>query len=99
MAFIAFGFLVARFSLFTRQLFAVAHIAVRGVAYTSTAFGVAMALVGLLTGVYGAYRYIVTERGMLAGADSPMPQWAALAGAAVTAVVAIVVVIALFLVR
>ena len=66
LAFIAFGFVVARFSLFTREFETLAHVGgpPQGV---STGFGTAMALFGILMALLGAWRYAETDRGLREG--------------------------------
>jgi putative membrane protein len=76
LAFIAFGFVIARFALFTREIAAVAHLRETGPAL-STAFGTLMALGGVVCAIYGAYRYIATGRALRAGTNAPMPDGAA----------------------
>ena len=65
-AFIAFGFVIARFSLFTEEVANVVHGAVpaRGL---STAFGTMMALVGIGVALLGAWRHAATDRGLREG--------------------------------
>ncbi|HEY0797731.1 MAG TPA: DUF202 domain-containing protein [Candidatus Baltobacteraceae bacterium] len=63
LSFIAFGFVVARFALFTREFDTILHLssASSGV---STKFGVAMAVFGALIALFGGYRYIATAQGL-----------------------------------
>jgi inner membrane protein YidH len=70
LAFIAFGFVVARFSLFAREFAALVH----GVgapsdtpAGVSTSFGTVMALFGIFIALLGAWRYAATDRGLREG--------------------------------
>jgi putative membrane protein len=66
LAFIAFGFVVARFSLFAREFALMVHGA--GTAPgMSTGFGAAMALFGVYIALFGAWRYSVTDRGLRDG--------------------------------
>jgi len=91
LAFIAFGFVIARFALFTREIAVVAH--VRQVTPAiSTIFGTAMALVGILCAGYGAYRYVVAARAIRAGTSTAMPDTGAAIIAGVIAVIGLVVV-------
>jgi putative membrane protein len=66
LAFIAFGFVIARFSLFTREFSEIAHMGEpkEGV---STAFGTGMAVFGIVVAVLGAWRYGATDRGFREG--------------------------------
>lgn len=66
LAFIAFGFVIARFSLFAREFAALVH----GESVSpgpSTAFGTAMALFGIFIALLGARRYALTDRGLREG--------------------------------
>jgi putative membrane protein len=63
LAFIAFGFVIARFSLFAREFAALVH--GKGTAPgLSTGFGTGMALFGVFVGLFGAWRYAMTDRGL-----------------------------------
>ena len=76
LAFVAFGFVVARFALFTREISAVAHIAVpqNGV---SRAFGIAMVFAGVVVAVVGGIRYGTTDRALKRGQSRALsPAWA-----------------------
>jgi putative membrane protein len=66
LAFIGFGFVIARFSLLEREFAAVVHTQVASV-NISTPFGTGMALFGVLVGLLGAWRYAITERGLKEG--------------------------------
>lgn len=94
LAFIAFGFVIARFSVFIREAEIVAHIALPSTGL-STAFGSLMAACGALCGAFGAYRYVVTARALRSGGTSSLSDAAALIGAAVIAVIGLVVAFAL----
>lgn len=98
LSFIAFGFVIARFSLFTREISAIAHLRVPST-HASAEFGVGMAMAGIVIGAYGAARYASTNAAIQQNAERPMPVWAAFAGGAVIAAIGIVVAIALFEVR
>lgn len=63
LAFIAFGFVIARFSLFAREFAALMHGKVAGPG-PSTAFGTAMAIFGIFVALLGAWRYAVTDRAL-----------------------------------
>lgn len=90
LAFVAFGFVVARFALFERELTVVTHLAFRH-AHASTPFGIATALAGAAVGVYGALRYIITDTALRRGRTSAMPPWAAGVVGGVTAAIGILV--------
>jgi putative membrane protein len=63
LAFVAFGFVIARFALFAQEFGAVLHVHEinRG---ESIAFGTAMALFGSVVAAYGGYRYLVVARAL-----------------------------------
>ena len=66
LSFIAFGFVIARFSLFTREFAEIAHVQ-NGEKGASIAFGIAMALFGIFLAVAGAWRHAVTDAGLRRG--------------------------------
>ena len=66
LAFIAFGFVIARFSLFAREFAAMLHNG-RAAPGLSSAFGTAMAYFGIIVALLGASRYAATDRGLREG--------------------------------
>jgi putative membrane protein len=98
LAFIAFGFVVARFALFERELAIVRH-GPLGDSGISIAFGALMALAGVACGAYGRYRYVRTAKSLRAGAVSPMPENAAVAGSVAIGVIGLAVTWAIFATR
>ena len=94
LAFIAFGFVVARFSLFAREYAVIVHGSVPppGV---STGFGIAMALFGVYIGLLGAWRYSVTDRGLRQGRVITMSAATGYAISLFVLVVGVIVAIAL----
>ena len=98
LAFIAFGFVIARFSLFTREISAIAHLRVPST-HASAEFGVGMAIAGVVLGLYGALRYAQTLASIELKRTRPMPVAAAWMSSAVIAAIGVVVAIALFEVR
>ncbi len=90
LAFVAFGFVIARFSLFVREVSQVAHIHLKH-GETSFAFGAAMALAGVVLALFGAWRYVSANRALCEGrTESLAPALAYVIGAA-TAVCGIIV--------
>src|SRR5580658_7006123 len=66
LAFVAFGFVIARFSLFTKNFPDIMHLG--GVTSgVSTAFGPSMAVFGVLVAGLGSWRYADTDRGLRGG--------------------------------
>lgn len=66
LAFIAFGFVIARFSLFAREFAGMLH----GVAPQpgiSSTFGSAMAVFGIGLAIFASWRYAQTDRGLRDG--------------------------------
>ncbi|MEO6836085.1 MAG: DUF202 domain-containing protein [Candidatus Tumulicola sp.] len=66
LAFIAFGFVIARFSLFAREFSALVHANASNEG-VSTGFGTGMAAFGIVVAILGAWRYAVTDRGLSQG--------------------------------
>ena len=66
LAFIAFGFVIARFSLFAREFSVLVHGAYRP-AGLSSSFGTAMAAFGVVIAMLGGWRYARTERALRIG--------------------------------
>jgi putative membrane protein len=98
LSFIAFGFVIARFSLFVRELSAVAHATIP-TRYESTEFGTVMAASGIVIGLYGAYRYVVTNTALTRGQTRALSPAAAIVGSAVVAIIGVIVAIDLFAFR
>ncbi len=90
LAFVAFGFVIARFSLFTREFANLMH-AQDGNAGISTAFGTAMAIFGVVVAVLGSWRYAATDRGLRSGRVAGLSTLAAHALSLVVAAIGAVV--------
>jgi putative membrane protein len=71
LAFIAFGFVIARFSLFAREFSVLVH-GPNPEPGLSTTFGTAMALFGILVAVLGGWRYARTDHGLREGRISTL---------------------------
>ncbi len=95
LAFIGFGFVIARFALFTREVAVVAHLRETSTA-NSTYFGTAMALAGVACAMYGAYRYVVTARALRSGSHLAMPDRGAIAIATIIGLIGLAVIWTLF---
>lgn len=95
LAFVAFGFVVARFALFSREISVVAHISVPHVG-SSKILGIAMVVAGALVALVGSIRYASTERALRKGHSRPLSPVLAYAGTGVIAVIAAVVAANLF---
>lgn len=96
LAFVAFGFVIARFALFSREISIVAHITVPH-AGLSRIFGAAMVAIGILVALLGGMRYAVTQRALNEGGNAPLSPAIAYTGAALIAVIGAAVAAALFL--
>ncbi len=94
LSFIAFGFVVARFALFTREIAVVLH-TVPATQSQATVFGTAVTLFGSLVAVYGGYRYVVTDRGLRSDHAVSLSPLIATVGAAVVTIIGCVVGISL----
>jgi putative membrane protein len=94
LAFIGFGFVIARFSLYLREAEAVAHLqpTPSGI---STVFGAGMAAAGVACALYGAYRYVASARALRKGTVAPLSDGAAVVGALVIAAIGVFVAFAL----
>jgi inner membrane protein YidH len=97
LAFVAFGYVIARFSLFSQEIAVVAHIVVPREA--TTVFGITMATMGILVGLFGAYRYIATDRGLHRGDVVAMPSWVAIVNGLVIAGIGVFVAFELLALR
>ncbi|MDQ2680391.1 MAG: DUF202 domain-containing protein [Candidatus Eremiobacteraeota bacterium] len=71
LSFIAFGFVVARFSLFVREIAQVTHSPIPAHQLSLT-FGIAMALIGVAVAIFGSVRYAATERALREGRVDPL---------------------------
>jgi putative membrane protein len=98
LAFIGFGFVIARFSLFLRETAVVMHVAEPRSGF-SEAFGAGMAVAGAICAAYGAYRYVISARSLRSGAVAPLADSAAIAGAFAIVVIGVIVAFALPAIR
>jgi putative membrane protein len=98
LAFIGFGFVIARFSLFTREFESVSHVT-HASGPISSIFGTFMAVAGIACALYGAYRYVETARGLRANANRPMPDGTAIVIASIIGVIGAIVTGTLFAFR
>ncbi len=90
LSFVAFGFVVARFALFTRELAGMLHIAAT-TQRLSTGFGTGVAVFGAFIAVYGGYRYVQTDRGFSSEHVERLSPLMAASGAAVVGFIGIAV--------
>lgn len=98
LSFIAFGFVIARFALFTREIAGITHAHAAPPAF-SNAFGTAVAIFGTAIAAFGGYRYIATDRALQADRTASMATAPAIVLSAVVAVIGIAVTIVLIVVK
>lgn len=94
LAFIAFGFVIARFSLLLREAALLEHLKTASSGLSSD-FGALMALAGVACAAFGGYRYVVGARALRADAVAPLSDFAALAIITVVVIIGAVVAFAL----
>ncbi len=73
LAMMGFGFVVARFGLFLRELEATGHAAPQP--GNSQWIGLALVLVGVVTNLIAAYQHVHFLRRLERGDDNPFPRW------------------------
>lgn len=78
LSFIGFGFVIARFAVFIREVALVERATVPP-ASISAGFGVAMVCIGIVVGAFGAYRYVRERRALDEGRDERLSDAAAIA--------------------
>ncbi len=74
LAFVGFGFVIARFALFVREAETFAHAKPTSTG-VSTAFGATMAAAGVVCALYGGYRYVASARALRRGGVAPLSRW------------------------
>ncbi len=95
LAFIAFGFVVARFALFSREISFVAHITVPH-AGASKALGIAMVIAGVVVAGVGGIRYAATDYALRHGRNRSLSPTLAYIGASLIALIGAIVAADLF---
>jgi putative membrane protein len=95
LAFVGFGFVIARFSLFTREISLAAHMNIPTTG-SSKDFGVAMVVAGALVAVVGAARYTTADRALRENRVSALSPAFSFGGALLIAAVGAIVAIDLF---
>ncbi len=95
LSFIAFGFVIARFSLYVREISALTHVIVPN-RQASTTFGTAMAIAGILIGIYGSYRYVCANAALNRNEIKPLSPTAAIIGGIVITAIGLIVAANLF---
>jgi putative membrane protein len=99
LALVAFGFVIARFALFAREFAAMTHRPEVSSGTTSILLGASMAVAGIVTALFGAWRYIVAASGLREGRVIPLARRPVLISSIAVSIVCLVVAIDLILVR
>jgi putative membrane protein len=99
LALVAFGFVIARFALFGREFAAITNHPEPTSGSTSILLGASMAVAGIVTSLFGAWRYLVAARGLRAGKVIPLARSPVYISSIAVAIVCLVVAIDLILVR
>lgn len=98
LSFIAFGFVIAKFALFTREIAGISHSAATAPGF-SNAFGIAVALFGTGLAAFGGYRYVAADREILAERSGRLAAMPALVISTVVAAIGVAVTVVLVIVR
>jgi putative membrane protein len=99
LALVAFGFVIARFALFGREFATITGHAEISSGTTSILLGASMAIAGVVTALFGAWRYLVAARGLDSGRVVPLARGPVMISSIAVALVCLVVAIDLILVR
>jgi putative membrane protein len=94
LAFIGFGFVIARFSVFLREAAIVAHLNVP-TSGLSSSFGAWMAGAGVSCAGFGGYRYVVNAIAIRKGTSAPLSSAAAITIAVIVGIIGMIVAFAL----
>lgn len=95
LAFIGFGFVIARFGIFVREAQAIGHVNAGGAGY-STPLGIVMVVVGIAVALLGLYRYALVSRALASGTSTPLSERAAGGVVATVAVFGVVLTYVLY---
>ena len=98
LALAGFGFVIARFGLFAREFAFVTHsdISVSGL---SGPLGSSMVIAGIISALYGTYRYVAVNDGLRRGEVVVLTDRAAIVAGAFVAIVALLVAIDLLVIK
>jgi len=99
LALVGFGFVIARFTLFAREFAAITGRHEPSNGTTSILLGASMALAGIVTASFGAWRYVETARGLREQRVVPLSRAPVVISAIAVSIVCVVVAIDLVLVR
>lgn len=98
LSFIAFGFVIARFALFTREIAELSHATIQSPGF-SNAFGIAVAVFGTTIALFGGYRYVEADRAIRADGSARLPLFPALIITGIVTIIGVAVSAVLVLVR
>ena len=99
LALVGFGFVIARFTLFAREFATITGRHEPSNGTTSILLGASMALAGIVTAMFGAWRYTETVRGLREGRTVPLSRGPVVISAIAVSIVCLVVAFDLILVR
>jgi len=90
LAFIGFGFVIAKFSLFVQQISLLEHVHIAA-GHASTTFGTGMEVIGIAIAISGGLRYVQTHKALEEDRVAFLTPVAAMTGAIVIAIVGVIV--------
>jgi putative membrane protein len=99
LALVGFGFVIARFTLFAREFAEITNRHLPGSGSTSILLGASMAVAGIASAVFGAWRYSVAAAGLRSGKVIPLSRGPVIISAIAVSLVCAIVAIDLILVR
>ena len=99
LALVGFGFVIARFTLFARELADMTGRHLPGSGATSILLGASMALAGVAIAVFGAWRYSIVAVGLRAGRIVQLSRGPVIVSTIAVSIVCLVVAFDLILVR
>lgn len=98
LSFIAFGFVIARFALFTREIAGITHSAATAPGF-SNAFGITVSLFGTTLAAFGGYRYVAADREIFADRNARLPATPAILISTIVAIIGVTVTVVLVIVH
>lgn len=99
LALVAFGFVIARFTLFGREFAEMTGRHLPGTGATSILLGASMAMAGIAMAIFGAWRYSVAASALRSGKVLPLSRGPVIVSALAVSLVCLVVAIDLIAVR
>jgi putative membrane protein len=99
LALVGFGFVIARFTLFAREFADMTGRHLPGSGSTSILLGASMALAGIVTALFGAWRYSIVAVGLRSGRVVQLSRGPVIISTIAVSIVCLVVAVDLILVR